>query len=646
MIVCQQCGYQNDDDDQFCGGCPGYLPHVGLLVEEDGEQEAEPETEDAEENTTGLVQRVKAIVLGDDESGPSGSSGGGHGSVAVRDAEETQAAAKESAAIDAAERAAIQEAARTAAAERRAAEEREAAAEAERKAEEAERVAAEAARRAAASEAARAQAAQAAKVEAEEAAAAARAEAASREAAKASEAARVEAARVETARAEQAEAARISAADAVRSTAADVAREVEEERKTAERVSTREAEAARRAEEDRKAAEEAAAREAESVRKAEQDRRAAEEAERQAEVDRRAAEEAERKAEEERQAAKEAAERSRRAAAMVAKAPPPPPAPAQGHRPQKAARPAATAAPAAADAVPAGAADTPVTARRPAASERRTPQGKTRPSRVIEPGDLVCGQCGEPNKPERRFCRRCAHSLQEAKVAKVPWWRKLFTGRKKKVAAGERPGRAGRASAASAKGASHKAKKAGRKLKWAVRSLAMLATLLVGIGVLGPWRGPVQERIEGVYQSVRSRVAPEFVTVTVAETSASSELPEHPALHATDGADNRHWVAGTGGEGQFLVVRFAEPVHLRRIGFLAGASGDQFLSHPRPREIHLVYDTGGSDDLELTDQPEFQVHTVDAEGVQQVEVHIRSLHPSTEGNNQVAITNIQFSTAK
>lgn len=645
MIVCQQCGYQNDDDDQFCGGCPGYLPHVGLLVEEDVQQEAEPEIEETQDNPTGLVQRVKAIVLGDDDSATGGAPGG-HESVAVRDPEEAQAAAaEEGAAIDAAERAAMQEAARTAAAQRRAAEEREAAAEAERKAEEAERVAAEAARRAAASEAARAQAAQAAKVEAEEAAAAARAEAASREAAKASEAARVEAARVEAARAEQAEAARISAADAVRSTAADVAREVEEERKKAEGVSRREAEAARKAEEDRKAAEEAAAHEAEAARKAEQDRRAAEEAERRAEEDRRAAEEAERKAEEERRAAKEAAERSRRAAAMVAKAPPPP-VPAPGRRPQKAARPAPTAAPAAAPAVPTEPADAPVTARRPAPSERRAPKGKTRPSRVIEPGDLVCGQCGEPNKPERKFCRRCAHSLQEAKVAKVPWWRKLFSGRKKKVAAGERPGRAGRAGTGAVKGASHKAKKAGRKLKWAVRSLAMVATLLVGIGLLGPWRGPVQERIDGIYQSVRSRVAPEFVTVTVAETSASSELPEHPALHATDGADNRHWVAGTPGEGQFLVVRFAEPVHLRRIGFLAGASGDQFLSHPRPREIHLVYDTGGSDDLELTDQPEFQVHTVDAEGVHQVEVHIRSLHPSTEGNNQVAITNIQFSTAK
>ena len=63
--------------------------------------------------------------------------------------------------------------------------------------------------------------------------------------------------------------------------------------------------------------------------------------------------------------------------------------------------------------------------------------------RVAQPGDRICGSCAEPNDPSRKFCRRCGAGLGEAKIvaaAAVPWYRRLFGGKKepKQYAAGER----------------------------------------------------------------------------------------------------------------------------------------------------------------------------------------------------------------
>ena len=55
----------------------------------------------------------------------------------------------------------------------------------------------------------------------------------------------------------------------------------------------------------------------------------------------------------------------------------------------------------------------------------RTPQAtrelaaavtKTKPTRRLRPGDLICGQCGEGNPPVRRFCGRCGDSLDRKSV--------------------------------------------------------------------------------------------------------------------------------------------------------------------------------------------------------------------------------------
>lgn len=64
MIICQLCGYENDDGDQFCGNCPGHLAHVGQQVDEPAPAVAYEEEEPAQDPRTGLVSRMKAAVAG------------------------------------------------------------------------------------------------------------------------------------------------------------------------------------------------------------------------------------------------------------------------------------------------------------------------------------------------------------------------------------------------------------------------------------------------------------------------------------------------------------------------------------------------------------------------------------------------------
>jgi hypothetical protein len=69
---------------------------------------------------------------------------------------------------------------------------------------------------------------------------------------------------------------------------------------------------------------------------------------------------------------------------------------------------------------------------------RRT-MPKSAPSRELQPGDLVCGSCGEANLPTRRFCSRCGNELEGAEVVKAPWWRRILPKRKPREARAVEP---------------------------------------------------------------------------------------------------------------------------------------------------------------------------------------------------------------
>ena len=65
MIICKDCGHENDADDQFCGSCGSFLEWAGAKVEETAPVPIEYATV-ADDPT--LIQRVRRVIGVDDES--------------------------------------------------------------------------------------------------------------------------------------------------------------------------------------------------------------------------------------------------------------------------------------------------------------------------------------------------------------------------------------------------------------------------------------------------------------------------------------------------------------------------------------------------------------------------------------------------
>ncbi|MBW3662403.1 MAG: hypothetical protein KY469_04810 [Actinobacteria bacterium] len=613
MIVCGNCSYENEDDDQFCGSCGSPLAWTGQKVEAPTAAEPEPEPElETEPGDRTVVEKVKDVLTGRESEVQQQAEERARGREdEARRAEEEAKATAEAEAARAAQaeeyagtqtelaqqRQAEAEAAEKARqeAEAKAQVEAAAAAEARRKADELELARAEALERAEQealeaaalkrkleeAEKARFELEERLKTEAEQATKAmAEAQAA---AAKATEEATA-AAQAENKEQAEAEAARLRQ----QAEAAEKARQEAESRLALERQAIAEAKAkAEAAEQQRKVAEEKAKRDAEELERARRDAEEAEQARREAEA----------------KAAKEAEEaaRTKRAAAMVAKSASQPLAPTT---PAETKEPAPTAGTPTAPTTPQ--ATTPQTpqAQKPVAQkpqkikqqQKKAPPKPKEEERKYDPGDLICGECGEGNSPERKFCRRCGHSLAEAEVAKTPWYKRLFKRKPKAYAAGERR-KGGRSS--GVKGAVHGGKRAYwglRRLRGGVfRVLLIMAVVGGAIGVsVGPTGGDVRRWFSDRVDSVKcyfSQPDPQQARVT----SFSSETPEHPAQHAFDFGSNTYWQAE--GSTATATVDFAGQVlDITHVQFQSGTA-EGAVELARPAEVAVTFVT--RDDGEL-----------------------------------------------
>jgi hypothetical protein len=265
---------------------------------------------------------------------------------------------------------------------------------------------------------------------------------------------------------------------------------------------------------------------------------------------------------------------------------------------------------------------------RPAAKAAAAP-----PSKKLKPGDLVCGQCGEGNEPVRKFCSRCGQSLATATVASTPWYRRILPHRKAKVlAAGERPGRRGPRSGVNF----------GAIVRF-VRNVVLVLIVVGGIvyAAVPGVRDAVNQRVNSVINSVTGTVAaPTPVHATTVKASGASA--GHGGALAVDAFSNTYWSAPLNTEPHpTLTVGFASGTNVTVMLFISG-DADNYLAEPRPKELHLVFSNGATQNITLADEAKSQQFDIKgASGITGMTIQIMSVYPSTTGD-AVSVSDIEF----
>jgi hypothetical protein len=267
------------------------------------------------------------------------------------------------------------------------------------------------------------------------------------------------------------------------------------------------------------------------------------------------------------------------------------------------------------------------------------PAKKTAPSRVLHPGDLICGDCGEGNPPNRRFCSRCGASLVAAEKAHIPWWKRIFRRRPKQAATGM-----GAAGAVAGTAGKRKRSPLAKALPM-VRRVVAIGLIVGGLvyASVAPFRGWVNERVVDGKTRAMSVIHPQYTPVHPFEVTGGSSLKDHPASALSDGFTNTFWAAPVGDKA-FVTLRFDHAVNVRRGLIRIGISGN-FQGANRPHDLHLVYSTGKTQDLTLDDKADPQEVTFKAGGkVTSIEIHVASLYKAS--SDSVAITEVELFTKK
>jgi len=254
------------------------------------------------------------------------------------------------------------------------------------------------------------------------------------------------------------------------------------------------------------------------------------------------------------------------------------------------------------------------------------------PTKRLRPGDLVCGDCGEGNDPVRKFCSRCGQSLSTATVAATPWYRRLIPHRKAKVlAAGERPKRR------SGSGFNF-----GAVVRWG-RNIVVAAVVLGGIayGAIPGFRDTVNSKVNGVIQNFTAKTGSP-TPVHASSVTATSSITGHEANLAVDAFSNTYWAAPLSKDPHpKLTVGFSPAVNIDVLLFISGNTANE-LSEPRPKELHIVFSNGVSQNVTLADEATSQQFNINgATNVTGVTIQIMSVYASTSGN-AVALSDVEF----
>ena len=289
-------------------------------------------------------------------------------------------------------------------------------------------------------------------------------------------------------------------------------------------------------------------------------------------------------------------------------------------------------------------------------SEKTRPAPKRSAARDLNPGDLVCGQCGTGNPPSRKFCRRCGTTLAEAVVAKLGFFARLrrkFSRKPKTFEAGHRP-KAGSAGAGA--GLATKTRVAWFRLN---AKLLRVGAMLGVVAMLGFGVEPIRQKLrlpnfrQTVMNKVREFANPVYDPVRASSASATSSSPDHAAGLLIDNGNNTFWSAApspNGAVGSKVTVKFNKPFDLGKMLMTSGVSGSTepgtgFVSQPRPSEIRVTLNGDPENAKTVAVKDVDQPQTLDVKGkqVSTVEFVVTAVYPAAEGKGKgVAITEMEF----
>ncbi|MEV8374606.1 zinc ribbon domain-containing protein [Kribbella sp. NPDC056861] len=267
------------------------------------------------------------------------------------------------------------------------------------------------------------------------------------------------------------------------------------------------------------------------------------------------------------------------------------------------------------------------------AKVRPAPARRTAPSSKPRPGELICGECGEGNAPTRKFCRRCGHSLAEAEVVRVRWWRRLRR-KPRTLAAGARPRRPG-----DAKGR-RVLQTAMMRVRTAVGVLILVFGLLAGF--YPPLRTVVTQQIGNLKQKVAGVADTALTPIRPASVQGAGTTADHPAKAAFDTFTNTSWTAVWNAKKvPTATVQLDRPVALRKV-IVSNGDRKTFAAQLRPASLMFKYSNEKFDLVQLADTPEPQeIALRNAVGVSNITVTIVNVFPAQDAKT-VALSEIEL----
>jgi F5/8 type C domain len=213
----------------------------------------------------------------------------------------------------------------------------------------------------------------------------------------------------------------------------------------------------------------------------------------------------------------------------------------------------------------------------------RLPTRRAEPLTKAHPGDLICGECGDGNAPNRKFCHRCGHSLVNAAVAKWPWYRRVLPRRRgpKVLRAGTR---IGHPSSSPVRRSIRGAAKFVRRTAWVVVLVAGLLT-----AAYPPLRTVVLNKVGIVKQDLAHAADKTLTPVRPVSIKASTQVIGHPGSAAFDEFNNTYWAAPWSPNAEpSVTVDLGKPTSLVKALITNGAT-QQYTSTDRPSIVNFAY---------------------------------------------------------